>query len=215
MVILSLLIVTSQADARGRRNRPAPTAEDEVKACLSNTTGMGILTRKALNQASDPIADRMDTIDWAKYCNCFGPKFLEMKKEKKGDLEFFNPLYVTCAKQSATGKPHASAIQPKMDGDARFKSMIDHCIQSPSGYLTNVEVFLSTMKSPRAGQTGKLNVPQYCRCYFGHMRAHLGDSLALAYLGSAKPSGDLDFIKIGMATDKSYDACTIEQLPIK
>ncbi len=205
----------------------------EVEACAQNQRGMRIIARNALNAASNPLADRVGAMDWRAFCGCLAPELHVLarsrKEASKGGKEWpyaefevaRDAVAVRCAEVGipataaveSTVPPHPSGNLPA--NDAKFAGLIDHCVSSPTGYLTNVRVHLEVQRSPRASRAMEMDPSAYCPCYVARMRRGLGDDVAHLYLASARPPGDLDFIAIGETTDDAYDTCAAKLIPFE
>ncbi|QPD04315.1 MAG: hypothetical protein Nkreftii_002089 [Candidatus Nitrospira kreftii] len=238
--VLTLLLITgfvfngSDGFARkGRVAKPEPTVEAQVEGCKQNPMGMQIITHHALNAAVNPLADRVSSMDWGKFCGCFGPNHFEVSKDFKEDrrnkvsgsheqyVRQRDAIAVTCA---AEGIPTVGAALPRVASHpsgnlalnhSKFEAVTAHCVGSPHGYFTNAKVHLEVQKSPRASKVMGMNPPKYCRCYVTHMRGALGDDMAHQYLTSLHIPSDLDLIAVSQATDGAFEACVAEQIPFK
>lgn len=237
---LSLLLVIvcvlngSTGFARGSRvAKPEPTVEAAVEGCKQNATGMQIITRDALNMAVNPLADRVSSIDWDKFCTCFGPKHFEVAKVLKEDrknhvsgpnekyVQQWDSIAVTCA---AAGAPAVTSIGPTVAShpsgnqevnNPRFAGIVAHCVGSPQGYLSNVQVHLKVQKSPRASKVMAMNPGKYCNCYVTHMRNGLGDDVAHQYLSSIRIPASLDMAALDKTASGAFETCAAEQIPFR
>lgn len=235
-VFLATLFVWDSSDGfarKGRVAKPEPTAGDQVASCKENQPGMQIIAHRALNAASNPLADHVSSMDWGKFCGCFGPKHFEvsqvLKEERgsniSGSYERYeaqrDAIAVTCAVEGAptvAASPAITASHPSGNlahNHSKFEGVIAHCVGSPHGYFTNAKVHLEVQKSPRASKVMGMNPSRYCHCCVTHMRGALGDDLAHQYLTSVRIPSDLPVIAISKATDGAYEACTADQIPFK
>lgn len=228
VLIVTALLTFQVAEARGKRVKPEKTPEREIEACKLNPSGMTMMLRKSLNARRNPLADNVSGIDIAKFCSCFGPKGFEFQKgnEKGGQdkyhkfQKFFDTASVACAAASVPAKK--PALKPfeftgEKVNDARFNELTESCVErfkkNENLALTGLKIHLSAQLSPRVDLLSKLDHAKYCSCTISHQRGRLGDKVALDVLGSARPSGNHDYIKIGAASNEAFDECTIAQIP--
>lgn len=213
----------------------APSVEAKVdpdfESCKQNVVGMRLIARNALNAARNPLADRVALLDWNAFCACFAPELAQLARSRKAarargedppyaELETLrDSIAVTCAEM---GAPPASAeippVEPHPSGnlaanDARFEGLVDHCVRSPEGYLTNVRIHLEAQRSPRASKVMEMNPAEYCECYVAQMRRGLGDDVAHRFLSYVRIPSDLDIIAISQTSDGAYETCAAAQIP--
>lgn len=228
IIIFLMVFVSINVFARGKRVRTGPTVEGEVQSCLENNRGMTIVTRKALNIAKNPLADRVESIQWPRFCECFGPQHLELNKlitpefkqqqdwhekyEAKRDV-----ILVECANSNFDAK-EASKITSSVPttiqnaNDSKFNLFISECTKNPRGRLISAQVYLRIQKNPRAEKVTSMDPKKYCECYSKNLRQLLGDELALQELMGSH-FDNKNAVKIRDGINTSYEICAKEQIP--
>lgn len=217
LLFLLTMTLSHITEARGKRTKEPSSPPTDHSFCLQSERGNKIRLTRGLNKARSPLADNVDGTNWTRFCECFDLKVYEYSErlKKDGRLKDFalryeddiDQLAVECAPKSV---PEKVAVQVPTthtadhNNDARFNKLIEGCVQSPKGYLTNLEIHLSGRSSPRAAKVKDLSPAKYCACYFNFMRGRLGDTVAMEQLGSAKPQFNLSASE---ASDEAFDKC--------
>ena len=223
--VLGLGLVVANALACGEPAEvPDATREAAIAACEQNTAGMQSVARRALNAARNPLADRVASMDWHRFCACFGPEHAEMERagdelsydeyEKRRDAIAVKCTEIGAPLTTSAEAPSAShSGENRIENDSQFRHVIDHCVRSPDGYLTNVRIHLEVEKSPRASRVMEMDPSAYCSCYVSQMRRELGDDVAHRYLSAVRIPNDLDVIATSRASDGAYEACAAQLIP--
>jgi hypothetical protein len=224
---LLLILSFSHTEARGRSQRPPPTAADEIAACVENQLGMTLITRKALYAAKNSLGDRMDSIQWPGFCQCFGPQHLELnaavKAEGKKDADWYQKyeakrdiIAVSCANSNSSGAALAAPTTAPVataTNNLKFENYISDCSKNSKGRLLNAQIHLQRQNNPRAKSALNMDPKKYCTCYANFIRQNLGDDLALTELTSPYGVKDSDLFKVRQAINGAYETCAKEQIP--